>query len=466
MTLPTKAKLTPARVGKLISTARQAPGFVRLGIADQDQLGLFLVIGKRTASWTLKYRPRGLNPDGSRPVPTAIVIGDVSLVSPEDARAKAAELRARIAEGGNPVQERAQERGQKAVSASCDRQEAKRRVAMLEAVLNPSSGKESGFALDFGVLSDATLAQCVGAYSLHGVRGSAKTRADAKAHILRALAEMDAVYSKPGDLKQARVAGLARLHETRPATGRHRLGALNRLYKWLCSVEAAAFNPVVNVPLPRPPAPRSRVLTALEVRALWAGAEILPPPKRDYLRLALLLPLRRQELADTRRGDIHANGDRAEIVIASHRSKNRNEHRLPLVGEARQIVERLLDVKGAPDDFLIRLSEDGTPMNSWRRFAEAIGRVSGVSFQFHDTRRLFASESGEHDLADFTLIDAALNHSQASSKTGAARAYHHARHASARVTLMTAWASLIGHAVAHGRWPRDVPQASNVIPFA
>ena len=180
----------------------------------------------------------------------------------------------------------------------------------------------------------------------------------------------------------------------------------------------------------------------------------------------MLLPLRRQELADTRRGDIYANGDRVEIVIASHRSKNRNEHRLPLVGEARQIVERLLDAKGASHDFLIRLSEDGRPMNSWRRFAEGIERASGVSFQFHDTRRLFASESGEHDLADFTLIDAALNHSQASSKTGAARAYHHARHASARATLMTAWASLVLHAAAHGRWPRDVPQASNVIPFA
>ena len=120
-------------------------------------------------------------------------------------------------------------------------------------------------------------------------------------------------------------------------------------------------------------------------QGLWTGAASLPTPKCDYLRLALLLPLRRQELADTRRGDIRVNGDRMEIVIASHRSKNRNEHRVPLVGEARQIVERLLDVKGAPDDFLIRLSEDGTPMNSWRRFAEAIERASGVSFQFHDT---------------------------------------------------------------------------------
>ena len=246
---------------------------------------------------------------------------------------------------------------------------------------------------------------------------------------------------KPADLKQARVAGLARLHADRPATGRHRVGSLNRLYKWLASVEAASANPVVNIALPSPPAPRTRVLTAGQVKALWEAGDALPEPRRDYLRLLLLLPLRRQELADTRRNDIHVNGDRLELVVASHRSKNRIEHRLPLVAEAREIVERLLAAPGEPDDFLIRLSEDGSPMNSWRRFQEAIERASGVAFGFHDTRRLFATESGEHDLADFSLIDAALNHSAAISKTGASRAYHHARHANARANLMTAWAA-------------------------
>jgi hypothetical protein len=107
MTIAVKAKLTPARIRKLITDARQTPGFVRHSIADEDQHGLFLVVGKRTASWTLKYRPRGLNPDGTRPAPTALVLGDRALVSPEEARAKAAELRARIADGGDPVAERA-----------------------------------------------------------------------------------------------------------------------------------------------------------------------------------------------------------------------------------------------------------------------------------------------------------------------------------------------------------------------
>jgi integrase len=465
-TLPGSAKLTPARIAKLITTARQTSGFVRHAVADEEQAGLFLVIGKRTASWTLKYRPRGLNPDGSRPPPTAYVIGDVALVTPEEARAEAQTLRAGIAKGGNPVAERAQKRAQKAAGQASDRREARRRADMLAAVLEPTKSAGGAIALDFSVLADATLVQCAAAYGLHGVRGSDKTRNDAKAHILRGLAEMNAVSLRLGDLKQAKVSGLARLHEKHPATGRHRLGALSRLYKWLCAVEAATSNPVAHVALPRPPAPRSRVLTAAEVRALWQSAEMLPTARRDYLRLLLLLPLRRQELADTRRADISANGDRLELVVAPHRAKNGAEHRLPLVGETREIVERLLEERGEPEDFLIQLSREGTPMNSWRRFSESIERASGVKgFAFHDTRRLFASEAGEHDLADFSLIDAALNHLQASSKTGAARAYHHARHANARVALMTSWALLVNHAVANGRWPRDVPQPANVVPL-
>ena len=54
-TLPAKGRLTPASIAKLITTARAAPGFIRHAIGDTDQPGLHLVIGKRTASWTLKF---------------------------------------------------------------------------------------------------------------------------------------------------------------------------------------------------------------------------------------------------------------------------------------------------------------------------------------------------------------------------------------------------------------------------
>ena len=463
-TLPARGRLTPALIAKFIVEARKTPGFKRHAIADDLQRGLLLVIGRLTASWTLRFRPRGLNPDGSRPSPNVFVIGDAALISVDEARAEAAALRARISTGAHPTREKAARRSQTSRDRDAAMTEAQRRAAMLAGILNPGAAKNT-MALDLSVLADANLSQCVTAFDLHGSRGNAKTRGETKAHLMLALEETDMAEMKAVDLKPARVAALARLHAGRPATGRHRVGALNRLYKWLCSIEAATANPVANVALPSPPAPRTRVLTAEQVKALWEAGDVLPEPRRDYLRLLMLLPLRRQELADTRRSDVHVNGDRLELVVSSDRSKNRNEHRLPLVAEAREIVERLLAAPGEPDNFLIKLSEDGSSMNSWRRFQEAIERASGVAFGFHDTRRLFATECGEHDLADFSLIDAALNHSAAASKTGASKAYHHAARANARANLMSAWASLIRHVVVNGRWPREEPQANNVVAF-
>ena len=380
-TLPAKGRLTPALIARLIVEARKTPGFKRHVIADDQQPGLLLVIGRRTASWTLKFRPRGLNPDGSRPSPNVFVIGDAALISVDEARAEAAALHARIATGAHPTREKAARRAQTSSDRDAVMTEAQRRAAMLAGILDPGPFKNA-MALDLSVLADANLSQCVTAFGLHGSRGNAKTRGETKAHLMLALEEMNVAEMKAVDLKPARVAALARLHADRPATGRHRIGALNRLFKWLCSVEAATVNPVANVALPSPPAPRTRVLTAEQVKALWEAGDVLPEPRRDYLRLLMLMPLRRQELADSRRSDVHVNGDRLELVIASHRSKNRHEHRLPLVAEARVILDRLLAVPGAPDDFLIKLSEDGSAMNSWKRFQEAIEPPPGSSSAF------------------------------------------------------------------------------------
>ena len=57
---------------------------------------------------------------------------------------------------------------------------------------------------------------------------------------------------------------------------RHRLGGLNRLYKWLEGVDAAATNPVAPIEQPAPPQPRSNVLSAETVKLLWDSAERCP----------------------------------------------------------------------------------------------------------------------------------------------------------------------------------------------
>ena len=76
-------------------------------------------------------------------------------------------------------------------------------------------------------------------------------------------------------------------------------------------------------------------------------------------------------------------------------------------------------------------------MNAWRRYSESVRSVSGIEdFSLHRFPSPLLNRGGEHGVGDFTVIDGLLNHAASSSKTGAARAYHHARMTSARVAVM------------------------------
>jgi len=281
---------------------------------------------------------------------------------------------------------------------------------------------------------------------------------------------LGAAGDKPATITPQRLNRLAKSHADggSPATAIARVGAFRRLYAWLMAEEAATTNPAAAVRLPKRPEPRTRVLTAQEVQALWNGAEKLRPVRRDFLRAALLIPFRRQELADVRRSYIRANGDRLEIVLPPSETKNGKEFIMPLAPQAREIVERLLaegsERKLPPDAFLFQLTRDGSPMNAWRRFSEDVESKCGVHLNLHDTRRLFASELGEHGIGDFTLVDGLLNHAASASNHGASRHYHHAKKSEPRANVMAAWASLIERAAADGRWPRENASAE-IIPF-
>ncbi len=188
-----------------------------------------------------------------------------------------------------------------------------------------------------------------------------------------------------------------------PATARHRFGAVSRLYKWLISVDALEIDPSAAAKPPAPPAPRSSVTGAKTVKSLWDTAERLPATRSAFTKLSLLLPLRRQELADLKIRSIVLDGGGAEIRLAASETKNRKPFVLPLTGTALEIVQGLLLLRGGqPDDFLIPLAKRGGAFADWGGLAKQIARAGdGLRFQWHDTRRMFASEMAEHGVGQF-----------------------------------------------------------------
>ena len=466
--LTRRAAITTSMIAKCSQEVRnaktpEAPS--RIILADQRQPGLRLVIGRRTSRWELIYRPRGVAPDGKRLPQTTLPLGDAATMTPDEARTAAARAKAEVAQGADPVADRRENRAKANEAKLTAHAEQERREKQLHLILADEQAK-TATSLDFSVLADASLADCAKAFKRHGARGNSETQRNTEMHIRLALREMAAAAIKPSELKQSRVASMVRLHEKNPATGRQRLGSLSRLYKWLRLCEATTNDPTGAIKPPAPPAPRTNVYSATELQRIWRAAETLPKARADFLRLAILLPLRRQELADLYQSDVQTNGDRVEIVIPGARTKNGREHRLPLVGRARDIVRANLIADAAPSTRLLPLTEKGTPMNAWRRFSESVRAASKVNnFALHDFRRLFATETAEHEVGDFTIIDGLLNHAASLSKPGASRAYDHARRSVARTRVLEAWDKIVLHAVECGKWPREVAETTNVIPL-
>ncbi len=187
------------------------------------------------------------------------------------------------------------------------------------------------------------------------------------------------------------------------------------------------------------------------------------------MRLALLLPLRKQALADLRADNIVLDGDGGEIRLQAQQTKNRKEaFVLPLTGSALAIVRELLAGTSSPADLLIPMNKHGGPFTSWCRFTGQVAREAGLHFHWHDTRRMFASEMSEHGASNFWTVDALLNHAKSASISGAARSYHLATEKPARLAAMVAWDRLVMHAAEHGAWPRQMSpvDTNNVVPLA
>ena len=82
----------------------------RLFLADTVCKGLRLAINSRSASWTYAYRKRGFDFGGKRFPMRTLKLGDVATMTPQEARFEAEQIKALVRNGGDPADERRQQR--------------------------------------------------------------------------------------------------------------------------------------------------------------------------------------------------------------------------------------------------------------------------------------------------------------------------------------------------------------------
>jgi len=82
-----------------------------------------------------------------------------------------------------------------------------------------------------------------------------------------------------------------------PATAERLHAHLGDFFKWCAREQIITASPMVNMPAPAKSAPRDRFYSDAELQAIWKAAEQLSPVEASYIKLMMLLGLRRNELA-------------------------------------------------------------------------------------------------------------------------------------------------------------------------
>jgi len=398
-------------IEKAIKDQRAMNG--RLFLADTDCKGLRLAINSRTASWTYAYRKRGFDFGGKRFPMRTLKLGDVVTMTPTEARFEAEQVKALVRDGGDPAVERRQAHRDQLNASDADR---------------PLT-----WWLDLYVRSE------LGDETRH--------KQYEASHVRLGLAELEMSGEPPASITEDNVKDLLQLHRDRPATARHRFGAMSRFLDFLQDQKVIQSNPAQSVSKkrrPKPPAPRSTFYDADVLNRLWNPEKSLKDVYLRYLRFLITTPLRAKEAAELIAGQVSTS--RMEISLSAADTKNSEAFVMPLSELAKQ---QLLIGTQTEDQRVFQLSSKAEqPMNSWSHFNASVRKATGVkNFNLHDLRRTFSTLIAEHSEFGEGLIDGLLNHKQSATRSGVIRHYQMAKHLERRREVINWWSEFLNKEV-------------------
>jgi integrase len=245
-------------------------------------------------------------------------------------------------------------------------------------------------------------------------------------------------------IEQATVAArIRKLTAEHGATAAHRArSALSAVFAWALreGIRIEHGNIIAHTNAPELPAARDRVLDDEEIRDIWAAAA----DAFDYgkiMRLLICLGCRRQELGSARWPEFKDDGT---WIIPASRTKNKLEHRLPIIGLAADAIAEI--PRMATRDTLFGHGPNG--FTGWstgsvalnERIAE-LRKARGIEpmpkWTPHDLRRTVATRMADLGVEPHH-IEACLNH-QSGHRRGVAGIYNRSRYEGAMRAAYARW---------------------------
>jgi integrase len=377
---PLQRRLTDA-----FARSQPAPAVGRLEIADSRCAGLVLRITATGArSWSYRYR------DKAAGRLTRLTIGPYPAVSLMAARSQADAMRREVAGGGDPADRKRRDRA------------------------------EAG-AKSFGALAERYLAE----HSRRHKRSHAADERNLRKHILPRWQRRAYASIKRADIIELVEAVVSAGHGTLA----NRLQSLiSGIFTFALDAGLVESNPCYRLHKRGVEQAGRRVLSDPEIPLFWNG--IVEPSRARRiglgLRLALMTGARASEIAGIARAELERIGDpaRSAWIVPGTRTKNQQNHLIPLSPLARSVVLDLLEMIEPGEPYLLptRSRRRRGPMRSnsvTQGMANFAGRLKGADDAIrtwradapspHDLRRTLGTRLAELQIPK-EIRDRCLNH--------------------------------------------------------
>ena len=157
-------------------------------------------------------------------------------------------------------------------------------------------------------------------------------------------------------------------------------------FSWHAKRGAVASNPFATLPAFGPRVSRERVLSDLELAAVWHAAEAMPGSFGRIVQLLILTGARRSEVAGMLWSELDAELE--TWSIGRDRMKAGAAHVVPLSPQARTLLSEI----DRGDGLVLPGDRPGRPVGGWSKGKAALDRATSVEgWTLHDLRRTVAT---------------------------------------------------------------------------
>lgn len=404
--------VTKAFTPKAVEAAKPDPE-KRIEKPDPALAGLYLVIQPSGAkSWALRYRLAGK--------PAKLTLGRWPIMGVADARLAATEALAKVERGIDPASEK------KEAKATRTAQEDRDKFSTVVAQFLKRHASRNRRADDVAAFFRREVLDQWGERDIHAI-----TKRDV-------IDVLDGIVDRGSPVSANRL----RAH-------------LNTLFNWAKGRDIVQVNPLDGIKPPAPETPRDRVLTDDELRLFWRACDDLGQPFGPLFKLMLLTGQRRGEVGGMTEREV--TGDLWTIPAA--RSKNGDEHTVPLSKAASDVLATVERIKGRPGYVFTTTGE--SPVSGFTRAATRLREkmaeiaaedagepVEVAAFTLHDLRRTAATGMAGLGFPPH-VVEAVLNH-RSGTRRGVAGVYNRFSYADEKRQALEAWGRYVG-ALVEGR---------------